>query len=530
MVRSRIPQTSDRVLRLTFGLIAATVATLVGYVLSREEAHMISFMADDAFYYLVPAYAFAHGEGWTLDHVTRTSGFQLLYGYAAAVVSLATGYSRTLPMAMCVSSAAALLMGTWAILKRGASLYGAAVAAAAVAVTLASPRGLFQITAGLEWGWAVFATALVVVAASPLGLGATAFLAVLTRVDLALFVAIYSIAVGWTARHNGASMNRSLTLVAAGALGAAAAIAVTGINSWAITGHWIPNSVAVKAFWSRTNDFQPAISWQTMLAGTGPGLVLTWLRESLGLRSALVIAAFFVTALGVCASEWRQGAERFALAAASTVTIAAYTTAYARGVNLIGDHYSGAVIVPVALLSCGLFAMSRRFWPVVAGALGSSALLISIGMPAPANAAHLVIARHAKPLFDALPSSSRVAGWNVGIASWKAGGRVMNLDGLANADVVPAVEAGALACYLSRARVTHLMDYGFMFPGELDADFSKDEGARRQQHLERNGYDASRLYRCLTIAAAAPDPAFASSTYRVFAVDHRCVANLCPLR
>jgi hypothetical protein len=520
-----------RLVWITFGAVALVVLGLTGYVLSRPDAESISFMADDAFYYLVPAYSFAHGDGWTFDHVTRTSGFQLLYGYAAALVSLATGYSRAFRLAMTASSAIALLVGVWRMLKRSAALYGPAVACGAIALALASPRALFQVTAGLEWGWVVMATALVVCAPlSPLALGAAGFLAVLTRVDLALFVAIYCVALAWAGWHNGRPLEDSLHLVFAPALGALAAIGVTGLNSWTITGHWVPNSVATKAFWSRTNDFQPAISWDMLVACTGPGLILTWVRDTLGLRSLLVIAAFFSGALALCFSEWRKGAERFALVAASTVAIAAYATAYARGVNLIGDHYSASIMVPTMWLTCALFAASRRSWPLVAGAMGMAAVLISVRMPLPANPAHLVIARHAKAMFETLPGDSRVAGWNVGIASWRAGGRVINLDGLANAEVVEPIMSGRLACYLSARHVTHLIDYGFMFPGQLDPQFSNKEAARQRQVVERYGYDAERLHRCATVAVAATDAAFPLSTYRLWAIDEGCVAKLCPLK
>ena len=331
-------------------------------MLSRPDAESISFMADDAFYYLVPAYSFAHGEGWTFDHLTRTSGFQLVYGYAAALVSLATGYSRAFRLAMTASSAIALLIGVWLMLKRSAALYGPAVACAAIALALASPRALFQITAGLEWGWVVMATALVVCASfSSLALGIATFLAVLTRVDLALFVAIYCVALAWAGWYNGRPLKDSIYLVIAAALGAIAAIGVTGVNSWTISGYWVPNSVATKAFWSRTNDFQPAISLGLVggLHGTGPDSYLGpgHARSPIVSRHRRV----FLRRACRCAGEWRKGAERFALVAASTVVIAAYATAYARGVNLIGDHYSASIMVPMMWLTCGLFAASRRY-------------------------------------------------------------------------------------------------------------------------------------------------------------------------
>lgn len=183
---------------------------------------------------------------------------------------------------------------------------------------------------------------------------------------------------------------------------------------------------------------------------------------------------------------------------------------------------------PVAFLTCGMFAMSRRFWPVVAGAMAAGVLVISVRTSWTGSPAHLVIARNAGPLFETLGNDSRVAGWNVGIASWKTGGRVMNLDGLGNDQVVQPIQTGSLACYLAAMQVSHLMDFGFMFPGQIDTAFSSDEEARRLLHLQRNGYDSRKLYRCLEVSAAARDEAFTLSTYRLFAVDQNCVAALCP--
>jgi hypothetical protein len=56
-----------RAARLTFGLIAVAVLGRLAYVLSRPRAEMLSYLIDDAPYYLVPAHSFAHGQGWTHD-------------------------------------------------------------------------------------------------------------------------------------------------------------------------------------------------------------------------------------------------------------------------------------------------------------------------------------------------------------------------------------------------------------------------------------------------------------------------------
>jgi hypothetical protein len=69
------------IVRLAFAAISAAVLAWTLRVVTLADDHMIGYLNDDAFYYLIPAHSFAHGAGWTFDGLTRTSGFQLLYGY-----------------------------------------------------------------------------------------------------------------------------------------------------------------------------------------------------------------------------------------------------------------------------------------------------------------------------------------------------------------------------------------------------------------------------------------------------------------
>lgn len=511
--------------------IALAVLGWTAFVLTRPEPVAISYMTDDAFYYLVPAYFFAHGAGWTFDHVTPTSGFQLLYGYVAAAVSLVSGYSFALPALMTISSAVALLAGVWVTLNRGLRLYGAPMASAVV-LTLAAPRAFLEITVGLEWAWAVMFTALLIWTLqedreSPARVALAALLVTLVRVDLSMLVAIYAVAIAAARWHRGeVHAARAVRLCAAAAAGAALGLAITGVNSWAITGSWVPNSVAMKEFWSRTNAFQPAISWDRLMSCTGPGAILTSLQQLLGLRSRYAMAAMVAAALLVCRSEWRKGARRGALAVASAAAVAAYTMAYASGVNLIADHYSGSVVIPMMILTCGLLSLSTGLHRLAGGALGVGVVLVMATGSWSGSAAHLVLARHASDLFARVPPGSRVAAWNAGISGWRTGGQIINLDGLANAEVVAPIKAGRLACFLSEKEIDYVMDFGFMFAGEVDPGFG-DPVAGRDLLRTRNGYDPVALYSCVSLAATADDTSLPNAMFRLFRTDRDCIKTLC---
>jgi hypothetical protein len=502
------------------GLVSLAIIGWLWYVLSRPTAQMLAYLFDDAYYYLVPAHSFAHGQGWSFDGITRTSGFQVLYGYLAAAVARVTGLAPALPATMAVVSAAALLGGIYLLLVRLGRFYGATIAGPAVLLLLASPYVFRQITGGLEWSWLVLVTALFVgalVEERPRAwlVALTAFVAVLVRVDLAIFIAVFTLAVA----------ARDVRLVAVAAAGAAAAIGLTALNSWLITGQWIPNSVSTKQFWAGTTEFLPAVSWPRLMRVTGPGFVLTEIRSALSLRTFIVIAGCLAGALAVCAIEWRESARRASLVIASTVAIAAYTVAYARGANIMGDHYSGAIIVPMFVLTCAMLSAAGRYRRGLAVVIGVAAIVLSVRGPWNAPG-HLGIALAAPALMTAVPSGSRVAAWNAGLAGWQSGKRVTNLDGLANADVVHSMQSGTLACYLHDGHITHIMDYGFMFAGQIDTGFSTDEASRRRMLMQRNGYDSAQLYRCTTLIKSAPDPEI-SSEYRLFALDSQCLAKVC---
>jgi hypothetical protein len=339
---------------------------------------------------------------------------------------------------------------------------------------------------------------------------------VLVRVDLAVFVAVFALALAPRAR-----------VVACAAGGAAFAVALTALNSRAITGNWIPNSVATKQFWASSSDFLPAVTWSRFMRGSGPGFVLTELRAALSLRSLVIMTIAGAGVLALCAREWTRDPLRGRLALGSIIAIAAYTLAYARGSNVIGDHYSGSIFVPMFVLTCALLLWAGPYWAAAAAAIGVAAIVLSLDTVwrAPYQ---LGIAEGAPALIAQVPQGSRVAAWNAGLSGWQTGKRVTNLDGLANAEVVPAMRTGTLACYLRDARITHIMDYGFMFAGQIDTGFSADEESRRRMLMRHNGYDAAKLYRCTTLVASHA-VAEVPSQYRLFALNSGCVAALCDI-
>jgi hypothetical protein len=521
---------------LAFAAISAPVVAWTGWILTRPQWQAYSYLYDDAFYYLIPAHSFAHGQGWTFDGINPTSGFHPLYAYGAAAVSVVTGYSSALPAVMTISSAAALLVGVWLFLGHSGRLYGAGTAAIGIAATLAAPKAFLQITSGLEWAWAVMATMILVTAligrhTSLWSVPIASCLAVLARIDLAIFVAIFTVAMAISRLLDDRGQPlMAMRQVALGGLGAVAGVVITAVISRRSTGSWISNAVLVKESWARTNEFLPAVAWDFIMAATGPGALFTTARAAMSLRSILTIGTFFLVAVCVCAYEWRKGPERRALAVASVTAIAAYSVAYARGINFIFEHYSAPIVVPVALLTCGALAACGRFRVPVAVGLAVGLSIVCARGSWSGIAQNAAIARDAATLHATLPAGSRVGAWSAGIAGWQTRRGVINLDGLANANVARHVRSGTLACYLADAEVTHLMDFELMFPGAADADVSHEMNEYRKLIRQRLGYDSRELYSCIDRHATAPLDESIGWRYAVFEIRRGCVENLCRKR
>ena len=90
-----------------------------------------------------------------------------------------------------------------------------------------------------------------------------------------------------------------------------------------------------------------------------------------------------------------------------------------------------------------------------------------------------------------------------------------------------SLTSGTLACYLRDTQIDYLMDFGYMFAGEIDTEFSTNEEERRLTLIQRNGYDPKAMFQCVEIAAEAPDKDLPQSTYRLFRLDRGCVAAIC---
>jgi hypothetical protein len=108
------------------------------------------------------------------------------------------------------------------------------------------------------------------------------------------------------------------------------------------------------------------------------------------------------------------------------------------------------------------------------------------------------------------PVNGRVGGWNVGILSYFEGGRVVNVDGLTNDDVVPYILRDRLHCYLLEHDIRHLLDWH---------DMVFCEGPRCPPYPALGGYTSGVLARSLTVERVIPGTEQRKNPLQLYSVD-----------
>jgi len=434
------------------------------------DERLLGLVPDDAFYYFGIARGFADRGLWSFDGgLSPASGFHLLHAYFNAM--LASWYTPDQWRSIlgtnlaCAWVATSLALGlTAAALYRRFGLWGVV---GCVPVAL-SRNFLLNSTNALEWSWVVLASAAFVSATEhpaprrwrgPAAFGAGA-LGSLARFDFGAVPAI------WTASalasrflgRNGAS-SRQVAVSAAGLAGSAAATLAALAHHWLLFGDPIPSSARVKGLWAETlgSSFKPAL-----------------LLDLVGV-SALPHSRLIAFAIAACVGSWiyrARGRPRACLGengwpvTAAALTVACYLALYASSAGVQLWYSQNFVIAALWLVGSGVAYGARdrrRPWVAIPLAAGIACVAVSNVRASlePEWPWQISFEKAGRALAER-PELGRVGSWNAGIMGYFEGGGVVNLDGLVNADVLPYLVQGKLACYLQQHDIRHLADFDRM--------------------------------------------------------------------
>ncbi|MDA9207271.1 hypothetical protein N9O61_00135 [Octadecabacter sp.] len=425
------------------------------------------YLPDDTYYTLSIARNIAAGLGPSADGIIQTTGFQPLIALILQPVFwLGADADSALRAAIVISSVfgilATVLAGGMTREATGSSI----VAGCVVLLIGLSPRVLGNAFNGLE---STLATSiflgLIWMAASttsnaPRGrlvaLGCIAGLALWARIDAVLVIAVLIPVAIWR-----------LGLLRTGIVAAAATVSVAPWVVYCLTesGHLIPESgSAVRQILAYHSDIGRTVGENITAALAAPSLALlpvlhpsiaawgsvllllpvlwAWQRKAMDAPALLALAGMAMVAFYAVYLPAFWFFHRYLLLASIALIVGAATFAWARGLG------TRAIVVATAVLCTQQVYTQLPHFRTVIGFEDSFRTGHNYGH----------VARQLMPI---LPDGAVLGAMQSGALNWYAerGVRVVNLDGVVNADAKAAIGEGQLDAFLKDVGATHFADW-----------------------------------------------------------------------
>ena len=488
---------------------------------------VVSFVPDDALYYIGLAKNRVSTGNWTFDGTAPATGFHLLWGYILwYIYSLANNisfetvfYISAILDAICIAAAAALLAHIVVSRLGEGAIFG-------ILILFFNPIVIQQSTSMMEAPLAILCAAAMLFCVfeskrseSPhflLGVACIGFLGILARSDFGLLpVALFIVTVlahsrsWWTEK-------RALT-AGVGLMGSILGLGLVSAHNYVLAGHWVQASALVKRHWSITNGDSILPILRIVVALCVPYVKL--LPSNNDYLRLLEIVPVGV-ALSVCVWNYRtairaQVLEWGVIGVSAILTICAdicLNTFNSVGVQV---WYCAHLVAPLSLiLAIAIWPVGQtHFYKVAATTL----MCMGIGLYASIRPTWpwQQGMREAGLYLRANPQIGSVAGWNVGYVSYFSGRPIINLDGLVNDDVLSAIESDALAAYIKSRNIEYILDFPVMLTESL---------------ARRGGYGDGKLVSCLELQGQLADDSQANRFYgaaiSLYKVNQRCLATV----
>jgi hypothetical protein len=509
---------SPRSLRPSAGRLALAVpfvalAAFAGRFVRLGVDDKMSYVPDDAFYYMQLGSEFQRSGRWSFDRGrTLTAGFHPLFGYLSAAVErcLRDRSDAALDARLCVHAAlaTATTLAALAVLASTARrAFPRGVLAAMLFVGCAGGVFLLPFQA-MEWPYAVLAGALLaraVVARRAAWIAPAIVFGCLARTDFVVEAGCLAVAV-YSVDPRLADPARRARLVAAIAGGAAGGLAV-GLHAWTASGQLVQSSARMKAHWGAVLGYQPLYGLEPASYALSPGFLLTRVLD-------FGPATLMPVALGVAVLAWSSresaadgGWPSAVLFRFGALTAVAYPLVYGRIGATAQCWYSAHFVPALFLLVAGIaHAATDRARRVFVGAgLVLAAVNAWDARRPPWNAAG-VMARARSLGGD--PAIEVAAAWNAGTRGFLGGEKVVNIDGLVNDDVYPYVVRDRLHCYLVHEGIPFLVDDA-VWPTPLRSQYLGFANGRLLGAMTRIDAGGPQAVWSVDLAALARDPACA---------------------
>lgn len=421
-------------------------------------ADKLSYVPDDAFYYLQLGREWAATGRWSFDGGrTTTTGFHLLFAYLCALLSRIGIHDAN--RLTCVHATIAVILTALSIGLLNAvarRLFPKGASFALLTVGFASGMSILPFQ-GMEWPFVVFAGALAAFAFATDRrwlLAASFLVGPFCRSDFILLggtLALAHASLDLRLREKRTRKALLFTLVPTFAGGA-----LISLHTWMVDGHFVQASARMKAHWGNVVGFSLGYGADPVsFVFTPAGLftrVLDYGTITLLVPAALLGVAFVVRDKSPMPERSEVG-WRWAV-----IATVGYICFYSKVANAAMPWYSANFAMPMFLLSARLAHTAshrvRRFiwWPLVALAVGS----IWFARRPMWNAKGMY--ESITQLRDSANPPPVIASWNAGTIGYLSGIPTVNIDGLVNDDVIPYIVADRVHCYLVHESIDHIFD------------------------------------------------------------------------
>jgi hypothetical protein len=182
-----------------------------------------------------------------------------------------------------------------------------------------------------------------------------------------------------------------------------------------------------------------------------------------------VLTAVVVACACACLAFWlaRRDRLRMQLAIAGSLALVAYVFAYAHNAAATQPWYASSFAVPLLMVLVVVLGSLRR---------GSSVVLIGAillaGVSQLKRTDYALWPHQRAPMLGGLVLAEGQApeltgAWNAGVLSYFAGGRIVNLDGLVNDQVLDFARRNDLLAYVARENIQRIADFGVMIDDRM---------------------------------------------------------------
>lgn len=449
-------------------------------LITQNPEDLLSFIPDDAFYYIVLARNFTTYHAWTFDGgISQTSGFHPLWAYLlAAVLRLCEGVSEitTIKILMTLSVFLYTISGLIVIelLWKRVSI----LSSIAAIVPLVSLGNLRTSTMVMEWSILVLIYTLTVkfliknkysinICIVLFFLG---FLGSAARLDFggsALIFFLSSLII-WRVTGNGIYRLPSFCLFAGALLGLISVL----LHHYLFTGSLGSGSMVTKLFWSVQAGYRPERMLRYVAESAGFFSYEEWIGWRDSRTKGWLCICLMLATLAICGYFVLRAALRFeqpetawhVLANGSIIVF--YVIVYGINSAALQPWYNANIVIPSTIFLSIVFWSSIRWMPHFFQAIAVMALTPIIAANFGASLAPVwphqrYMMRAGIEISRHLPDGN-VGAWNAGILSFFGRRPIINLDGLVNDNAIRFIMSNRLNNYITNEMVVFIVDYAAM--------------------------------------------------------------------